>query len=111
MDSLKNNQGFTLILSTVLVFTLTILALSVLSLTQSEHNLGQAQIDRIKADQLAKGALFKQFATAISNGQPFQNESGTENLNGKNFNYNVSINNDGSGPLGSDPVTIVISYF
>jgi Tfp pilus assembly protein PilX len=107
----KNNAGFTLILSTVLVFTLTILALSVLSLTQSEYNLGQAQIDRIKADQLAKGILFKQFTTAINNGMPFTDESGSETLDGKTFNYQATVTNDGSGPLGSNPVTVFISYF
>ncbi len=111
MHLLKNNQGFTLILSTVLVFTLTILALSVLSLTQSEHNLSQAQIDRIKAEQLAKGALFKQFTTAINNGLPFQNESGSEVLDGKTFTYQTVVTNDGTGPLDSNPVTIVVSYF
>lgn len=107
---IRNNNGLTLLLSVVLVFTLTILALGVLTLTGSENNLAQAQIDRIKADQLAKGIFFLHFTQAIHNTNPFQAGAGSEILDGKQFNYNVTVT-EGTGLLGSDTAVVTVTFF
>ena len=56
----KDRSGF--LLATVILFTmvLTVVAISIMSLNVSQSISGQAAVDSIKAEELAKGAFYRQ---------------------------------------------------
>ncbi len=110
MKTLKNKKASTLVLATVIVMALSILAISVISVAGSQSYMGQAQVDKVKAEQLAKGLLYQEYMQTISDGNLGGTTVNTITLDGKDFSSKVVMVNDGSGPLGTNPVTITVNF-
>lgn len=110
MKILKNKKASTLVLATVIVMALSILAISVISVAGSQSYMGQAQVDKVKAEQLAKGLLYMKYMQAAQTGNLGGATVNTITLDGTDFSYSIVPVNNGSGPLGTNPITININF-
>lgn len=93
MKICKNNSGVVLVTVVIMTAVMMVFAISLISISASQSVAGQHQIDRIKAEQLAKGALWYNYTNLQTN-----NISATppaENLDNKT--YTPSIVSPGAG--------------
>ncbi|MDD3375595.1 MAG: hypothetical protein PHY73_07750 [Candidatus Omnitrophica bacterium] len=97
----------TLIIATAIIMALSILAVSVISLAGSQAYLGQAQVDKIKAEQLAKGAFWVNYMNLLTNHVGFQLPVTT--LDGKPFKITITTD-AGTGLDGTDTVETEVSF-
>ena len=103
----NNNSGFVLVTVVVIALTITILAVALISTTTSQSLSAQHQIDRIKAEALAKGAHWYNYMSINANGAPATPPAIT--LDGKTFTPNIGVTPD-VGPAGTDQIDIQITY-
>ena len=108
MNISRNNKGITLIIATAIIMALSILAISVISVTGSQAYLGQAQVDKIKSEQLAKGAFWLNYMSRVTTGNSLT--APAETLNGKTFTPSLSVNPFVIGQEGTQQVTSKVSY-
>ncbi len=107
MKITNNNSGVVLITVVVIALTIMILAVSLISTTTSQSLSSQHQIDRIKAEELAKGAHWFNYMQITTNGSsaiPLPT-----GLDGKTFTPTISTIPD-AGPEGTDQFDIRIDY-
>ena len=87
----KNEQGIVLVTVIFMVIALMILAVTMMSVNSSQAVSSQHQIERIKAEQLAKGAFWFNYMHRINHpeytGTPPLN--GTEIMDGKIYTFNI----------------------
>ncbi|MFA5060223.1 MAG: hypothetical protein WC676_06300 [Candidatus Omnitrophota bacterium] len=104
----KNNKsGIVLITVVIIIFTLMILAVGLLSTNTNQALMSQHQIDRIKAEQLAKGAFWYNYhnLTASAGALP---PPPTETMDGKTYSI-TQTNSVGTGPNGTDTFSFQVS--
>ena len=105
---LDNNEGVVLITVVIVVIVMMILAVSLISLTVSQNISNQHQIERIQAEQVAKGIMWTNYMELYpGGGVPVPN--GTITLDGRNYVYTVTPGAFNSGPNGTDPFTIQVT--
>jgi predicted PurR-regulated permease PerM len=105
----KLEKGIVLISIIIVTIVISILVIGILSTNVSEVLVNQKQIDRIKAEQLAKGIFWVNY-TNIYEGNPVQNP-GSVSLDGKQFTaYMTPGGAPGSGPNGTQPYIINVNY-
>ncbi len=104
-----NSKGVVLVLVIILSIAMMIVTVGVVSTNYSKAIYSQHQIDRIKAEELAKGALWYHYTYRTLQGNPGPFVPPSETLDGKDFSVNVA-NSAGAGPSGTDEVGITISY-
>jgi hypothetical protein len=109
MKPLKNNKGMILVMATAIIMALSILAISVLSIAGSQSFLGQRQVDRIKAEELAKGAYWVYYMNRATHGV-VSRVSLQPTLDGKVFTARVTPSGLPSGPNNTFPVSSKVSY-
>ena len=108
MNISRNNKiGSTLIIAISTIMALSILAMSVLSLSGSQLYLGQAQINKIKAEQLAKGAFWVNYISLLTTGAGSQIPDTF--LNGKKFITTIVTTPD-MGLDGTDLVVTEVTF-
>ena len=109
MNISRNNKiGSTLIIAISTIMALSILAMSVLSLSGSQAYLGQAQINKIKAEQLARGAFWVNYISLLTSGASFTIPVTT--LEGTDFTTTLTTTT-GTGPGGTtDSVVTVVTF-
>lgn len=92
----------------MLILAMMTLALGLLSILSSQGVFGRYQIDRIKAEQLAKGIFWYHYIMRIT---PFiQADSLDENLDGKNFHVSVNGPVSGGGLSETDLYRIIVQF-
>ena len=103
----NDNSGFVLVTVIGITLALTILAITLMSANVSQSISSQHQIERIKAEQLAKGGFWYNYMSLINSGSEAPDFS--ETLDGKT--YNVVITPGVVGPPNSTtPYNVVVSY-
>lgn len=105
----KNDAGMVMVTALALSIIMAVLAMGVLSMNVSQVNMGENQVKRIKAQQLALGA----WAVAYSNvtqGGSVTDLVLSESLDGKTYSASVSPSTPNSGPNVTDPYLLNISY-
>jgi len=107
--SYLNNKKATVLVTVIMLITaMSALAVGILSAMGSQGVFGQNQVDRIKAEQLAKGYFWKLYhEQAISGANATQ--VGTVTLDGKT--YTIGVTSAGTaGPGGTSTVTTTVTY-
>ncbi len=95
MKNLKNdNSGFVIVAVIVLSIVMMIFAIGIISLNSSSAISTQHQIDRLKLEQLGKGAHWANYMSMATSGNPISSLNAT--MDGKS--YSVSVNPGGTGP-------------
>ncbi len=109
MKIMNNKKGIILLTVIMLVLAMTTLAVGILGAIGSQGLLGQNQVDRIKAEQLAKGYFWKSYMQGTATGTAGTGMS-SETINGKFFTIGVSAPNPGTGPSGTNPLQVSVTY-
>lgn len=104
----KNDEsGVVLILVLVISVVMMIFAVGMVALNASQAISTQHQIDRIKAEQLAKGAHWVNYMGLVELGTTL--EAPPETLDGKDFSVSLT-ESPATGPLGSDSYQFTIQF-
>ena len=103
---LDNENGVVLVTVVIITLTLMILAVALMSVSVSQSISGQHQIDRIKAEELAKGAFWYNYMNLTSTGTPATPPG--ETLDGKPFT--PAITSSSGGPNNTTIYSITVSY-
>ncbi len=102
-----NESGIILLTVIMLVMAMSTLAIGIFGVMGSQGLLGQNQVDKIKAEQLAKGATYLRYMNNVSNaGTPALKET----LDGKDFTITFSTGGVGSGPENTTPHIVSVAY-
>ena len=101
-----DQAGIVLVTTVIMVLVMTILAVSLISITVGQALSNQHQINRIKAEQLAKGAFWYNYMNLItgSAATPLP-----EILDNKTFIV-LPIVPGGIGPNGTRTYAVTVSY-
>ncbi len=103
-----NDSGIVLVIVIILTIAMMIVTIGVISTNVSQKIYTSHQIDRIKAEQIAKGAawhLFMDKALTNSASLPYNEII----LDGKTYNLSFTEGLN-SGPEGTDTYNITIQY-
>ena len=84
-------SGVVLITVVVLIMVMSILAIGVMGTNVSQSLSNQHQIDRIKAEQLAKGAFWDSYMKILRGIDPVANPTPSETLDNKDFTVDVDV--------------------
>lgn len=106
--SLSTNKATVLVTVIMLITAMSALAVGILSAMGSQGVFGQNQVDRIKAEQLAKGAFWKSYYEAAITGTKTP-QLISETLDGKTYTAGTSISGS-AGPSGTSTLTSTVSY-
>jgi hypothetical protein len=104
----QNESGIVLVTVLMVVIVMIILVVSVMSVNVSEVIVTQRVEDRIKAEQLAKGAFWLNYSN-VNSGLPVENPPPVD-LDGKSYTATTTLNPDGSGPNSTDPLSTNVAY-
>lgn len=109
---LKNRHskdGVVLVTVAIMTMVMMMLAVSLMSISSSQALSNRHQIDRIKAEQFAKGAFWNTYMQKIT-GNSVSNPM-NEILDNRTYSANVTEGAAGSGLYGSTAsYTITVSY-
>ena|SRR3989338_6008299 len=103
----NNESGVILIAILVLSVVIMIFAFGLVSVHSSQAISAQHQIDRIKSEQLAKGAHWYNYMSLVTAGTP--DTAPNETLDGKQFQVQVNPSG-GAHPNGPPEYNIDIQY-
>ena len=103
---LNNNDGVVLVTVVIIIVVMMIFTVSLISITVSQNLSNQHQIERIQAEQVAKGIMWSNYMNLYPGGGQVPN--GTITLDGKNYDYTITPGAAGSGPNQTDPYTIAV---
>jgi hypothetical protein len=108
--SYLNNKKATVLVTVIMLITaMSALAVGILSAMGSQGVFGQNQVDRIKAEQLAKGYFWKvYYETALNGGSPSTVATPVV-LDGKTYTVSIAVGGS-AGPNGTTPIATTISY-
>ena len=96
---IKNTEsGIVLVTVLMMSVVMMILAIGIIETNVSSVLSGQKQIDRIKSDQMTRGAAWLRYSQYIANSADLATTTVTQNLDGKN--YDVQDQDTGVGPVG-----------
>ena len=107
LKKLNNNEGVVLITVLTVVIVMMILAVSLISVTVSQNISNQHQIERIQAEQVAKGIMWNNYMNLYPGGGAVG--PGTITLDGRNYDYTITPGPLNTGPNGTDPFTIQVT--
>lgn len=99
---IKGRSGMVLVMVLMAIIVMSIFVVSILSQSLNQGTSSQAQVDRIKAQQLAKGLFWKSHSDMIASVVPADS---SETLNGKTFTIDVDAAADASTKLYTVNVT------
>ncbi|MCX5681765.1 MAG: hypothetical protein NT079_05795 [Candidatus Omnitrophica bacterium] len=101
------NKGSVLITVIMLILAMMALAIGILSALGSQGLLGQNQVSRIRADQLAKGYFWRYYFQTANSGTsaPF---TGTEVLDGQTYTITQTVTSIPPGPWGTNTITTTV---
>lgn len=110
MKILHNQSGIVLVTVVVIIVTMTILAIALMSTTTSQVVATQHQIDRLKAEELAKGAHWYNYMNINTTGLTAMPPAVI--LDGKTYTPIIIAPGPppGSGPNDTDQYDIRINY-
>ncbi len=98
--------GVVLISVLVISIVMMVFAISVLSLNVSQVTVGQHQVERIKADQYAKGIFWLNYTSLLNGTGPIGAQS--EPLDNKT--YSASVSAMGNGIYNTQRYDVTVSY-
>ncbi len=109
LKKLDNNEGVVLITVVIVVIVMMILTVSLISITVSQNISNQHQIERIQAEQLAKGSMWFNYMNLYSGGLAAVPAPVT--LAGRVYTPTVNPGPGApdTGPDGTDPYTITVT--
>ena len=107
----KNESGIVLVTVLMLSVVMMILAVGIIGTNVSAVTSGQRQIDRIKSEQLAKGAAWVRYSKFIANPADTSPSSLYETIDGKMFTLMDQDVGPGPGALSTCRTrTFQVSY-
>ncbi len=89
----NNDAGFVIVAVIIITLVMLVIAVGIVSLNSSSAISTQHQIDRIKMEQLGKGAHWVNYMTLLQNGTPINGL--TTQMDGKT--YQVTVTDAGTG--------------
>ncbi len=104
-NNIRRKHAFVLTVVIMSILVIFILVMGILSRTTSRALSSDSILKRITAEVIAKGAVWKA-VEALHNGWALTNY--TEYLNGNL--YTVTYSSSGSGPGGTSPYTVLVTY-
>jgi len=104
----KEDKATVLVTVIMLVLAMTILSIGILGAMGSQGLLGQNQVDRIKAEQLVKGAFWKYYIQQAQGN--LSAVTITETLDGKTYTATVSPAVAAAGPHSTYTITTTTNY-
>ena len=105
----KENKATVLITVIMLILAMTTLSIGILGAMGSQGLLGQNQVDRIKAEQLAKGAFWKYYTQRATTGATGAIVE-VETLDGKTYTATATAAGVSGNPNNTFPVTTTTNY-
>jgi len=106
---MNNNSGIVLVTVVMVILVLTVLTISVMSSNVSQITLTKSVENRIKTEQLSKGAMWLNYTNIMTGAAGTQTVN--ETLDGKTYNISTTHKQgDGSGPNTTDPLQMTSSY-
>jgi len=102
----KNQKGSILIAVSMLSLVMVIIAIGIVTLSSSQSLSNRHQIERIKAEQVVKGAFWYNYMSLITNNTPDMPDD--EILDNKKFVPTLAAPT--SGPNGTTAYDIVVDY-
>ena len=97
---IKNSEsGIVLVTVLMMSVVMMILAIGIVETSVSSVFSGQKQIDRIKSEQMSRGAAWLRYSRYIANPADVTSATVTQALDGKN--YDVQDQDTGAGPVGA----------
>ena len=116
---IKNESGVVLVTVLAISLIMITLVIGLLSTNLNFVNLGQNQIDRIKADQLAKATFWRNYMSlSTGNGVSAtpavplsQQVTDSSHIANKSFTPSVTAVGVNAGPNGTQQYNINVSYF
>ena len=84
VKSLKNESGVVLVTVIVMTLVMMIFAAGILGLNVSQVTVGEREVERIQAQELALGAWWQNYSTLYAGGEP-DGSTFIEPMDGKNF--------------------------
>lgn len=103
----NNESGIILVAILVIILIMVILTIGGMGLNVSQVNLSQRQEDRVKAEQLSKGAFWLNYSNVMT-GQAIQPV--TQTLDGKTYTITTTLTNNNIGPNSTDPLVVNAAY-
>ena len=104
---LNTNEGVVLITVVIVVIVTMILAVSLIGIAVSQNISNQHQIERIQAEQVAKGIMWNNYMNLYPGAGAVPN--GIIPLDGRNYVYTINPGPVGTGPNGTDPFAIQVT--
>ncbi len=110
MNIYKNNSGVVLITVVIMTVVMMVFAVGMISISTSQTIAGQHQIDRIKAEQLAKGTYWYNYQNLKSTNTPAAMNA--VNLDNKTYTPSIALPPDpGTGFFNSTTqYNITVNY-
>jgi len=102
----KNQKGSVLIAVSMLSLVMVIIAVGIITLSSSQSLSNRHQIERIKAEQVAKGAFWYNYMSLINTNNTDMPDE--EILDNKKFIPTLAA--PSSGPNGTTAYDIVVDY-
>ena len=93
----SNDSGFVIVAVIIITLVMLVIAVGIVSLNSSSAISTQHQIDRIKMEQLGKGALWVNYMSLLQSGTPITGINAE--MDGKT--YTVTVSNAGVGLYNS----------
>lgn len=109
-DIFKNENKATVLITVIMmVLAMTTLSIGILGAMGSQGLLGQNQVNRIQAEQLAKGAFWQFYIRRATTGVSAPLTI-TETLDGETYTASASTDVPGTGPENTSEITTTTSY-
>jgi Tfp pilus assembly protein PilX len=105
---LKNESGMVMLMVLMTIVVMMIFSIGVLSRTSSQTRSSEAQIDRIRAEQLAVGAFAKVYSDRAAGGAYTALTTITANLDGKT--YQVNVTEGGAGINNTNSISVIAPF-
>ena len=105
-----NKEGMILLTILIISIVLSILALGIISMNVNAVSTSQGEVDRIKAEQLAKGVSWVAYSSLASYGSINSMNVINATLDNKTYSTSRSSGISTSGPFQTDPYTVTINY-
>lgn len=102
----RPEAGIVLISVLIISIVMMVFAISVLSVNVSQVTMGQHQVERIKAEQYAKGAFWLNYTSLLNGTGPIGPQSNS--LDGKT--YSAAVSAMGNGIYNTQRYDVTVSY-
>ena len=102
----NEKKGFVFVTVVMLIAVMAVITLSVIGLNSSQTINAEKEIKRLQAESLGIGVTQ---AMLLDVNMPSQVDF-NQTMDGTNFTVTPTVNDDNSGPFGTDPLQVQVQY-